>query len=298
MKTQDNKTRFLTKITDRLFGGIRMTWPKVIAFAVISAAVTAVFLIMPVFQNTSFERMGVYFEAWIFFAVIIMTNCASPLESALKTFVFFLVSQPLIYLFQVLAASADWEIFRFYRYWFVWTIGTLPMAYAGWYVKKRNWLSLLILAPVLLYLSGVCVNSFRFTLGHFPLRLFTALFCLFQVVLYLFAFTSDRTQKLAGFVIPFVSAVLFLLLQKNVIISDYFLPGDPVLSEAASVTVDDPGFVQITIVETGADSMIRVQADRFGTTAFTIQDGETEYHYNLKIYEDDGGHSQILITQD
>ena len=32
-------------------------------------------------------EIGVTFKAWIFFAVIIMSNCQKPLESALKTFV-------------------------------------------------------------------------------------------------------------------------------------------------------------------------------------------------------------------
>ena len=60
--------------------------------------------------------MGVSFESWIFFTVIIMANCyrqedtkdgsffekiRQPLICAAKVFVFFLISQPLIYLFEV-----------------------------------------------------------------------------------------------------------------------------------------------------------------------------------------------------
>ena len=86
------KDNLLKRAIGKLYGGIDMKWWKVIVFAVATAALTAVFLILPVFRDTSFERMGVTFEAWIFFAVIIMANCRKPLESALKTFVFFLVS--------------------------------------------------------------------------------------------------------------------------------------------------------------------------------------------------------------
>ena len=99
---------------------------------------TAIFLIMPVFRNTSFERMGVYLEAWIFFAIIIMANCKTPLESALKTFIFFLISQPLIYLIQVPFSSMGWQLFGYYRTWFIWTLLTFPMAYIGWYIKKKT----------------------------------------------------------------------------------------------------------------------------------------------------------------
>ena len=61
-----------------------MSWRDVILFAVGTAVLTFIFLVVPIFKNTSFERMGVTFEAWIFFAVIIMANCKTPVESALK----------------------------------------------------------------------------------------------------------------------------------------------------------------------------------------------------------------------
>ena len=95
----ENKS-ILRKITDKVYGGLDMSWRNVILFAVGTAVITTIFLVVPIFKDTSFERMGVTFEAWIFFAVIIMANCKTPLDSALKTFVFFLISQPLIYLFQ------------------------------------------------------------------------------------------------------------------------------------------------------------------------------------------------------
>ena len=107
-----NDKNMLMRCIDKLYGGLDMNWLKVILFAVIAGAMTAAFLMMPVFKGTSFERMGVYLEAWIFFAVIIMANCKKPLESAGKTFVFFLVSQPLIYLIQVLFSSPGWYLFR------------------------------------------------------------------------------------------------------------------------------------------------------------------------------------------
>ena len=72
-ETKENKNT-LKRLADKLFGGIDMTWPKVIIFAAGAAAATALFLLIPVFRNTSFERMGVYVEAWILFAVIIMAN--------------------------------------------------------------------------------------------------------------------------------------------------------------------------------------------------------------------------------
>lgn len=55
--------------------------------------------------------MGETLEAWVFFAVIIIANAKSSLDSALKTFVFFLISQPLIYLLQVPFTWQGWGSF-------------------------------------------------------------------------------------------------------------------------------------------------------------------------------------------
>ena len=273
-----------------------MSWPVTVMYAVAAALLTSIFLILPVFKDTSFARMGVTFEAWIFFAVIIMANCRTPLESALKTFVFFLISQPLIYLIQVPFTVLGWQIFMYYRYWFIWTLLTLPMAYIGWYITKKNWLSLLILAPVLCCLTWLYVDGFRTAYSHFPRMLVMALFCLLQVLIYLYVFTEKTVQKLIGLVAPLaVMFALTLITPEADINTTQFLPGDPVLSEDASVTVDDPE-ITVQIEKTGEDSMIGIQAKKYGTTAFTITDGGNEYHYSLEIFEDNEGHTQINIA--
>ena len=290
------KKNILRRCTDKIYGGLNMSWPVTVLYAVAAALLTSIFLIMPVFKDTSFARMGVTFEAWIFFAVIIMANCRTPLESALKTFVFFLISQPLIYLIQVPFTVLGWQIFMYYRYWFIWTLLTLPMAYIGWYITKKNWLSLLILAPVLCYLTWLYVDGFRTAYSHFPRMLVMALFCLLQVLIYLYVFTEKTVQKLIGLVAPLaVMFALTLITPEADINTTQFLPGDPVLSEEASVTVDDPE-ITVQVEKTGEDSMVGIQARKYGSTAFTITDGGNEYHYSLEIFEDNEGHTQINIA--
>ena len=293
------KTEKLTlkRITEKMYGGLHMNWFAVIALAVGTAILTAVFLLVPVFKDTSFERMGVTFEAWIFFAILIMANCRKPMESACKTFVFFLISQPLIYLFQVPFSPMGWSLFGYYRYSFIWTLCTFPMAFVGWYIKKKNWLSLLILAPVLFLLTSDYVGGFQSAYRHFPRLIVMTLFCLGQVLLYLFIFTENKWQKLLGFIVPLAAVILFLLIRPQVQINGtQFLPDDPVLTENAVLAVEDGGKAVISIESTGPDSMIRIQADRYGTTGFEITDGETTYRYILEIYEAENGSSQISIT--
>ena len=293
----ESRKSIIDRCADKLFGGIDMKWWKVIVFAVATAVVTFIFLVFPIFLNTSFIRMGETFEAWILFAVIIMSNCKKPLESAVKTFVFFLVSQPLIYLFQVPFSDMGWGLFGYYRYWFFWTILTFPLAYAGWYIRKKNWLSLLLLFPVIVYLTLTYVSSFQFTFKHFPYRLVTALFCLAQVIAYLYVFTPKLWQRLVGFFVPLAAMVILTLATPGVQMqATTFLPDDPVLTDSAVATSGDSDIAVVTVTGTGKDSMVTITANNYGLTEFKIADGSKEYRYSLEIYEDEGGHAQTRIT--
>lgn len=287
----------LKKITDKLYGGIDFSWLGIILYAICAAVLTTVFLVAPIFQNTSFVRMGETLEAWIFFAVIIMANCKTPFESAWKTFVFFLISQPLIYLFQVPFSWQGWGLFQYYRYWLVVTILTFPAAFVGWYITRKNWLSVLILAPVLVYLGIVAYNSAVQCVRHFPRLIFTVLFCLLQIALYITAFFRDHRKKIVGVAVPILAAVVLTFATQEVDVNTaVYLPNSQVLTESAVVQESDSS-IHIAIERTGEDSMVRVQASSFGGTEFTIQDGEAVYRYAVDVYEDDGGHTQIRITE-
>ena len=288
----------IKRFTDKVYGGLPMSWLAVILYALATAVLTVFFLIVPVFKNTSFHLMGETMEAWIFFAVIIMANSKTPTESAFKTFTFFLISQPLIYLFQVPFSWQGWHLFAYYKYWFIWTLLTLPLAFIGWHIKKRNWLSLLILTPVLFALAEYSIDAFRFSFRHFPFRLVTAIFCLAQVLIYLYVFTSNLRQRLFGFVVPVATVLVFSLMTPELELSaTYFLPDNPILTDAAVVTVEDAAIVEVSIAATGKDSMIHIHSTRYGVTSMTIQDGEQEHRYTLKIYEDNQGTPQIDITE-
>ena len=273
-----------------------MSWPAVILFAVGAALLTFAVLMIPAFEKTSVIRIGETVEAWILFAVIIMANCKKPLESALKTFVFFLISQPLIYLLQVPFSWMGWGLFQYYRHWFILTLCTFPAAFLGWYIKKKNWLSLLILLPVLGLLTYYYVDGFQTAFRHFPRLLLMAVFCLAQVLLYLYAFTEKLWQRLVGLLVP-LAAVLVILFAKTpgeMSFSD-FLPDDPALSEQAVVYVIDDENTKITLVNSSEGS-IRVQTNHFGTIPFEIKDGDQTYRYEIEIYEGDEGSTRVRIT--
>ncbi|MDO4415628.1 MAG: hypothetical protein Q4C20_11185 [Erysipelotrichaceae bacterium] len=294
---EDNKG--LKGLLNKVYGSLDMSWRNVILFAVGTAVLTFIFLVVPIFKNTSFERMGVTFEAWIFFAVIIMANCKTPVESALKTFVFFLISQPLIYLFQVPFSSMGWGLFGYYRYWAMWTVATLPMAYVGWYIKKKNWLSLVILLPVLGLLTLDYTSSFIFTFKHFPYQIVTALFCLAQVLIYLYQFTPTWLHRAIGFGLPLAAVLVYTMLTSRIDVNGtVFLPDHIALSENAEIATEGSDAIQVSIYSYGEDSMLRVIAKDYGIVIVRITDGDQTYQYHIEVYEDDNGHVQTKAVRE
>lgn len=165
----------------KLFGGIDLTWKKLLIFAVLIAIYTAIMAMVPALINTSFNDIAVFLEWWLLFGIIIIMNSKSPLDSALKCFVFFLVSQPLIYLIQVPFSSVGWSIFGYYKYWFMWTLATFPMGYIGYYIQKRNWFSVLILLPAICAFAYFGLMYLSSAFEHFPNHLLSSIFCFAMV---------------------------------------------------------------------------------------------------------------------
>ena len=179
----------------KLFGGIRMTWARVILFAVITGVYTS-FMAMYVPDGNSFREIAVRPEAWILFAIIIICNCKTPMESALKTFVFFLISQPLVYLVQVLIGYKGWEIFSFYKYWFIITIFTFPGAYIGWHIKKNNVLAGIILSVMTVMLAQLGVFFCRDMIANFPNHLLSTIFCFALIVVLIIGVLQNKTARM------------------------------------------------------------------------------------------------------
>lgn len=87
------------------FGGLPMTWPIVCGFAVIIGIYVGVINQIPILHDTSFQDVAVTLEWWVLFAVLIVSNCKSAREAGLKCLVFFLISQPVIYLVSCLRSA-------------------------------------------------------------------------------------------------------------------------------------------------------------------------------------------------
>jgi len=197
-------------IFKKMFGCIDLTWKKLIIFAVVAAIYTAVMALIPQTADTSFRDIAVQFEWWILMGIIIIANCKSPKESALKCFVFFLISQPLIYLIQVPFNPMGFGLFRYYKYWFIWTLLTIPMGFIGYYINKKNWLSVVILLPMLLLLVYLGLGYLDAVVDNFPHHLLSCISCFGIILIVVLCLFDELKHKLVSLGVTLL-AVLCLI---------------------------------------------------------------------------------------
>ena len=195
-----------------------MTWGRLIAFAVASGVITGLIaLLVP--DGYSVRQIAVTFEAWIVLAIIVVVNCEKPLEAACKTFVYFLVSQPLVYLVQVPFNRMGFGLFQYYwPYWAIWTAATFPGAFIAWYIKKDNLLSAVILSVALGGLIFIGTDYLRTTITSFPKFLLSTVFCFGMVPVLIFAVLHRKTVRLAaaGIAAVILAVSLFLAFRNGV----------------------------------------------------------------------------------
>ncbi len=192
------------KKLEKLFGGLNLTWPKLIIFALLAGLYTGAMAMLPFAKGTSLADISISFEWWVLFGVLIIVNSKTPMDSALKCFVFFLISQPLVYLVQVPFYSGGWAIFAYYKNWIIWTLLTLPMGFIGHYMKKDKWWGLVILVPMMTFVGYHFFTFLRSVVAGFPYHLLSAIFCAVTVLLYPVAVFRNKKIKYVGLIIGVV----------------------------------------------------------------------------------------------
>lgn len=198
----------MQKVFNKIFGGLNITWPRLIIFAVIMGLYTAL-MAMFVPDSNSFHDVAVTPEWWVLPAILIIINSKKPLEAALKTFIFFLISQPLVYLFQVPFNSMGWGLFGYYKYWFLITLLTFPGAFIGWFIKKDKWYSALILSVMTIYLAYTGVNYAAGLSEHFPNHLLSMIYCFGITPVLIFAIFKDKIAHIISLILPILSIIIF-----------------------------------------------------------------------------------------
>lgn len=185
----------------KFFLNYNMTWLRVILFAVITAVVTAGLNEIKFLNDTSFQDIAIAFECWFLFAVFIIVNCETWWEASLKTFVFFLLSQPLIFLLEVPFEPLGWDIFMYYSRWFKLTLLTLPGAAVAFLVKKQRWYSVPVLCVATSYLAFVAVMYLKSVIEHFPHHLLSCVFCIALAVFFILVLFDKKSLRVSSFAV-------------------------------------------------------------------------------------------------
>ena len=283
-------------IFKKIFGGIDLTWKKLIIFAVCAGVYTAVMSLIPATYDTSFRDIAINLEWWILMGIIIITNCKSPKESALKCFVFFLISQPLVYLIQVPFNDMGFGLFKFYRYWFIVTLLTIPMGFIGYYINKKNILSVIILLPMLLLLSYLGLDYLDATVDNFPHHLLSFISCYGIIVVVVLCLFKDLRNKLILFGVTLLVTVGLLVFRGGISNGEYDLYRElDVTFESKPYieyfTATGKGEVTIVDAEEGPYT-VRLNGRKREIYEFDITDGINSYHF--KYYFDKSNNTVIL----
>ncbi len=267
----------------RLFKETNLTWKRLIVFATIVGVYAGVMALLPFAKNTSFADISISFEWWVLCGIFIILNSKSPLDSGLKCFVFFLISQPLVYLVQVPFYDGGWSIFGYYKRWFLWTLLTFPMGFVGHYLKKDKWWGLLILTPILLLVGCHYAEFLNSIITYFPHHLLSTVFCAATVLLYpAVAFENNKVKHIgvAIAVVILVAATVFAVTRSHEFYTTDILASgeseEEYFDDSYTVSLADDSYGEITIVRNDPLDIYMVHAEfkKPGTTELILTSPE------------------------
>lgn len=192
-----------------------MSWLTVILFAVAAGVYTGGVMLVSALKDTSFQDIGISHEWWVIFAVIIVVNCEKNWEAMLKCFVFFMVSQPLVYAVEVLFGplTPDMAI-HYYLIWLPMIILTLPGGFIAYYCKKQNPLGAVILALGNTIQATFGVYYLAQAVANFPRHLLSSVVCFGSMLLMSFCIQKERRNRLISLLLPVALLALLAVLAK------------------------------------------------------------------------------------
>lgn len=288
---------FVGDVMKKLFGGINLTWKKLIIFAIIAGIYTAIMALIPITEDTSFRDIAIYFEWWILFGIIIICNSKSPLDSALKCFVFFLISQPLVYLVQVPFSNLGFGLFNYYKPWFMWTLACFPMGFIGYYIKKKNWLSVIILLPMLIFLAYIGIGYMSSFLDKFPNHLLSCIACFVMIIIIVFNIFDKAKYRIVSLV-----TVLLAIIGYSILVGGLFVQKFETYRPLDNYGINFDGDVYVsTFTSTAQGNVelinssknIKLNGLHKGKYTFTITDAD-ENLFDFEYYYDKESNTVVL----
>lgn len=200
----------------KLYGNLNMTWLKVILFAVAAGVYTGAVMLVPFFSGTSFQDIGISYEWWVIFAVIIVVNCKKSWEATLKCFAFFLVSQPLVYLVEIIfgGLALDSAMTYYFQIWLPMTFLTLPGGFIAYFCKKQNFLGAVVLGLGNTIQAVHVLIYFGKTIQNFPYHLLSGIVCVASIIIMSLYVQKEKKNRIIALIVPIVMTAAILILLK------------------------------------------------------------------------------------
>ncbi len=187
-----------------LFGKLKMSWPAVIIFAVIAGVCTGAVMLNDAWADTSIQDIGISYEWWVIFAVIIVVNCHKNWDAMLKCFMFFVISQPLVYaveiLFGNLTVAQGWYYYS--AIWLPMTMLTLPGGFIAYYCKKQNFLGALILGIGNTIQGVLGVYYAAQAVANFPNHIVSSIVCFGSIFVMSYQIQKNKLYCLISIAVP------------------------------------------------------------------------------------------------
>lgn len=187
-----------------LFGKLKMSWPAVIIFAVIAGVCTGAVMLNDAWADTSIQDIGISYEWWVIFAVIIVVNCHKNWDAMLKCFMFFVISQPLVYaveiIFGSLTVAQGWYYYS--AIWLPMTMLTLPGGFIAYYCKKQNFLGALILGIGNTMQGVLGVYYAAQAIANFPNHIVSSIVCFGSIFVMSYQIQKNKLYCLISIAVP------------------------------------------------------------------------------------------------
>lgn len=201
-------------VLKKVYGNLKMSWAAVIIFAIAAGIYTGLIMLVPALDNSSFQDIGINYEWWVIFAVIIVVNCRKKSEAALKCFVFFLISQPVIYAVEILIGHLDLNLaLLFYKTtWLPMTFAVLPGAFIAFYCKGQD-----VRGAVVLGLG----NTIQFIMGimyivkclsDFPHHFLSIIVCFASIPVMSFGIQKQKKNRMISMLFPVIASAVLVVI--------------------------------------------------------------------------------------
>ncbi len=274
-------------IVRKLYGGLNMTWPKTIIFAIAAGVYTGIVCLIPALQETSFKDIAVTMEMWVLLALVVVLNCTKPLEAVLKCFVFFVISQPLVYLVQV--PFSGLHLLNYYSNWIIPTLLTIPAAFIAWQIKRDNWISgiSLGLGCAVLAVMSASYGTSMAVWHSFPYHLLTILACLAGVVLLPLCLLSSIRDRLICWALMLAVTVPFSVTEYRNITTVNTSSGTTIGKALSCVISGDTNRIIDNLEIDNATESVLIHASGYGSVTMicAMTDGSTDT-YRVTVQKD------------